>query len=86
MKNIPCLESFRDVVETHIPHMYGKENKQPTQSVSSINRITITVYYPENAIYPFSLRQFTNFRHSIGNKHRDRGAGGGVAPPPIIFL
>lgn len=37
VKNLPCLESFKDVVVTHIPHMYSKEAKQPTQSVSNYN-------------------------------------------------
>ena len=35
VKNLPCLESFKDVVVNHIPHMYIKEAKQPTQSVSN---------------------------------------------------
>ena len=37
VKNLPCLESFKDVVVNHIPHMYSKEAKQPTQSVINYN-------------------------------------------------
>ena len=35
VKNIPCLEAFKDVVVTHIPHMYSRETREPTESVST---------------------------------------------------
>lgn len=44
VKNLSCLESFKDVVVTHIPHMYSKEAKQPTQSVSSTILTVLLVY------------------------------------------
>jgi hypothetical protein len=33
-QNIPCLEPFKDVAVNHIPHMYSKETREPTESVS----------------------------------------------------
>ena len=35
VKNIPCLEVFKDVVVNHIPHMYIKETRAPTETVSA---------------------------------------------------
>jgi hypothetical protein len=35
VQNISCLQSFKDVVVHHIPHMYSKETKEPTDSVST---------------------------------------------------
>ena len=33
--NIPCLELFKNVIVNHIPHMYSKETREPTNSVST---------------------------------------------------
>ena len=35
VQNIPCLELFKNIIVNHIPYMYSKEIREPTNSVST---------------------------------------------------
>ena len=43
VKNIPCLQSFENVVVHHIPHVYSKEAREPTHSVSIDTKYTFHI-------------------------------------------